>query len=237
MRLEARINEVLYNQACGFIKQKTGKDFLSLPFEEKRAVIYKLQKGCKCCDLCHGKYKPVPSVINEKPFALFIGRAPNETEAQLNELFPRSTQHGQCLEAYLRRLGLQEGECSFVNMAQCWSPGPTNLTQEHVKTCSFYKLMELNCMKMDNLKFVFMLGDVAIKWMYGWDAPGLQASFGKVYKDVWSGRNVYLVPLWHSSYLILKPELRKDIGKVLSEVAQLIITERNKINEQEALHV
>lgn len=221
MRVIADTNQVLYHQACGFIKSKLGKEFVTLPFEEKRRVIYNLQRGCRCCDLCHGKYRPVPSILNDNSFALFIGRAPNETESQHSELYPREDQHGQCMEAYLRRLGLTVGECSFLNMAQCWSPGGNSLTEAHIATCSFYKLMELSCVG-SNFKFVFLLGDLAIRWMFGPLAPGLNASFGKVYKDDWGGRKVIFVPLWHPSYLILKPDLRHDIGAVLDGVAKLI---------------
>lgn len=229
MRVEARVNEVKAEQAEAFIKQKLGVEFWKLPWDRQKSVLYALQVGCRSCPLCQCKYKPVPSILNKDSFALFIGRAPNEGEAQLSQLFPKSTHQGGCLEAYLRRLTLTVGECSFVNLAQCWSPGGSTLGTEHVSTCSFFKHFELPmCMGLGCLttKFVFLMGDMAIRWVFGWDAPGVYASLGKVYKASWMGKDRYFVPIPHPSYLILKPELRRSIGTVLAEVAKLINQER-----------
>ena len=58
-------------------------DFDDREFKDKKIVLEKLVRGCKNCSLCYEtNYNPVPPVLNESSFALFIGRSPNKTEAQ-----------------------------------------------------------------------------------------------------------------------------------------------------------
>ena len=143
-------------------------------------ILEKLIRGCKN-KLYETELSPVPPIINEDSFAVFIGRSPNKTEAINNELFPEGTAVGKLFQQYVTTLGLGKSEVSIINMVNCYSRSNRPPEQQSINRCVAYKKFEFELIG-DNYKVVFLMGNDACRWVFGLNAPGVMPRLGKSIK-------------------------------------------------------
>ena len=179
--VEMEYNKVVATNIENFILKSLPK-FSEATRKEKGVVLSKLIRGCKCCGLCYDtKFSPVPPKLTEDSLVLFIGRSPNKTEAMCNEMYPDGTPVGKLFRQYLSILDVAETESSVINMVYCYTKGNRPPESRHISICSGFKKMELEVIG-DKLRVVFMMGNDAVRWVFGSKFPGVRQILGKVYK-------------------------------------------------------
>lgn len=198
-----------------FITDKV-PDYHKRPFSEQKLILSKVIRGCKSCKLAYESgYHPVPSVIVNDCFAVFVGRNPNKLEAKSNELFPPETGLGSTFESYLRLLGIERSESSILNMANCYCTGGRSPEYECVSQCVGFKSKEFELIG-DKFRVVFLMGNDACRWLLGVDQSVINLQ-GKIY-TIKSPREIDLIPIMHPSHLIVDPSYREDVQNILKKV-------------------
>lgn len=208
-----------------FLLSRVPKYYIKTP-EDRAFIINKLQRGCHNCKLCYEtKFSPIPSILNPNSFAVFIGRSPCKTEALVNELYPQGTSLGSLFEQYLSRLGLGKSEVSVINMVNCYTSGNRPPEQQCINKCIAYKRFEFEVIG-NSYRVVFLMGNDACRWVFGLNSPGVLSSLGEIY-EVKEPRPIIFIPIIHPAHLLIQPEYKQDVEKVLKKSREII----NKIKK------
>ena len=174
-------------------------DYHTRPLEDKRMVINKMIRGCHNCSLYYDtNYDPIPPIINEGSFAIFIGRSPSRVEAKTNELFPKGTSVGAVFDKYLSQLGLARSEVSVLNMANCYTQNNRPPQQECINRCVSYKKFEFPLIG-DDYQVIFLMGNDACRWMFGLSPRSSLSTHGEIYIANINGKPRTLIPIIHPS--------------------------------------
>lgn len=208
------------------------ENYNSLSDSQKTVILRKLVCACKSCGLHYSSsYESVPPILNPECKFLFIGRNPNGTEAQNNEVFPYGTKQGGIFRKYLQFLGIGMGEISVLNMCYCYAKGNRPPTQEEISKCICFKKFEMEAITK-NVKVIFPMGQDSLKWLYGLNHPGAMQCHGDIYFSELNGKCVMVVPLLHPSHVMIDTELAPEVGNWLKKLRPLI----DLVREKEDLH-
>lgn len=223
-KLQFLENPILSEKIYSLVENKA--NWSKLPVEDKNNIVQRLIKGCRNCKLSSVcDYSPVPSILVPNSRAIFIGRNPTKSEAQVQELFPERSHLGRIFGQYLTYLSLSISECSVMNVANCYVKGGFSPTPAEFTRCIGIKPLEWEIIG-DKYEFIFPLGNDGVKYVLGTKAPGVLNLIGKYFTREINGREVKIVPLPHPSYVQIQPELKQEISSVLKEIGNSVIQNR-----------
>lgn len=219
-------NPVLEKKIEDFVLSKI-PNYHEKSWEEKKVIYENLVRACRNCSLRYDTgYNSIPNIINKDSFALFVGRNPCKAEAMVNAIVSAESKQGILFKKYLSILGLGESEVSVLNMACCHGKGNRPPTQSEINRCVAFKKMEMSLVG-DKYKIVFAMGNDALRWFFGINAPGVLQSIGDVYKVVINGREVVIVPVLHPSHVLIEPERKEDTIQILKRSRDIIMSLRD----------
>lgn len=211
--LEKKIDDFLYSKI---------PDFDEKTWEQKKVVYENLVRACKNCGLRYDTaYNSIPNVLNRDSFALFVGRNPCKAEAMVNEVLSEETKQGLLFKKYLSILGLSESEISVLNMACCHGKRNRPPTQTEINRCIGFRKLELDLIG-NKYKIIFAMGNDALRWIFGLNAPGVLQSIGDIYTVTIEGREVKVVPVIHPSHVLIDPSLKEDTAKILKGCKSIV---------------
>lgn len=214
-------NPALEEKIDKFLLKKV-PDFYSRSVEEKKVLYENLVRACKNCALRYDTgYNSIPNRLNPDCFAVFIGRNPCKAEAMVNDLLSEETKQGLLFKKYLSILGLGEGEISILNMACCHGKGNRPPTQSEINRCIGFRKIELDIIG-NSYKVIFAMGNDALRWIFGLNAPGVLQSIGDWYEVEIDSRKILVIPVVHPSHLLIDPSLKKDTVAILKKSREMI---------------
>jgi uracil-DNA glycosylase family 4 len=220
-------NPVVEKKIDDYLLKKV-PDYYEKSWAEKKAIYENLVRACKSCALKFDTgYGSVPNIVNKDSFAVFIGRNPCKGEAQVNAIVSEDSRQGQLFKKYLLILGLGQSEISVLNMACCHGKGNRPPTQEEINKCIGFRKLEWDLIG-DKFKIIFAMGNDALKWLFGLNAPGVIQSVGDVYQIELNGRKVVVVPVMHPSSCLIDSSLLPDTVKILKKCGEIIEQLRNE---------
>lgn len=211
--MEDKINKFLLKKIPSF-KDKS--------WEDKKVIYENLVRACRNCPLWYDTgYNAIPNVLNKDSFALFVGRNPCKAEAMVNEILSSESKQGLLFKKYLSLLGLSESEISILNMACCHGKRNRPPTQSEINTCVGFRDIEMSLIG-DKYRIIFAMGNDALRWIFGLNAPGVLQSIGDIYEVEINGRKVVIVPVIHPSHVLIDPSLKDDTVKILKACKPIV---------------
>lgn len=194
-----------------------------------KAVLNKCYLTCKLCKVGYEtEYSHCMPILNRNPKVLCIGRSPSKSEAQKNQIVHEESLPGRIFDKYLEHMGVAKSEVSVLNCVNCHTKGNRPPDFESVCRCLFYKRFEMYY--INRVKVILLMGNDAMKWMYGVSHPGVLNTHGMVYKTFLGedslGLNleqeVIVVPVIHPNHLQITTELHQSVFRILSIVRQIL---------------
>lgn len=177
------------------------------PKEEEAPAWRRLQTvrddlgDCTRCKLCEKRKNIVFGVGNPDADLLIIGEGPGEREDQRGEPFVGPS--GQMLDRMLAGvLGLQRDEVYIANVVKCRPPQNRDPEEEEVAACKPFLQRQIDAIRP---KLILVLGRIAMEETLG--LRGITRSRGK---EVLYEERIPAIPTFHPSYLLRKPELKRD---------------------------
>lgn len=211
--LEKKIDDFLYKKI---------PNYDSKTWEEKKIIYENLVRACKNCGLRYDTgYNSIPNILNKDSFAVFIGRNPCKAEAMVNEILSLESKQGQLFKKYLSILGLSESEISILNMACCHGKKNRPPTQTEINRCIGFRKIEMELIGC-KYKVIFAMGNDALRWVFGLNAPGVLQSIGDTYTVEIDGREVVVIPVIHPSHVLIDPSLKEDTVKILKASREIV---------------
>lgn len=221
MELQCSFNPTVAVKTQSFLESK-GIDWSTLTSEQKINIVNKLECACKSCPL---KYEATPNAVPSQLRAdskfLFIGRNPNKSEGMQGKLFPEGVPQGEIFRKYLDFLGIGPYECSIINMCNCTSGGNRPITSDEVSKCSYLTWLAMN--SLDNIEYIFPLGQDAMKWVFGKTINPMQ-TLGEYFQLTYNSKPVTVIPLPHPSMLMANREIGNSVKEVLTDVKSRFLT-------------
>lgn len=221
MKLDMYGNSVIENRIETYILERISS-YPNLEPDKKKILVEKLIRGCKNCRLRYeNNYSNIPPVIQPGCKSIFIGRSPCLTEAQNNEMFPLGTNVGNLFDRYLSVLDLSRSNISLLNMVYCYTRNNRPPEQECINVCVSFKKFEMDIVG-DSFNSIFLMGNDAKRWLFGLRSPGVLKTMGEFYEITIKGRRIVAIPIVHPSHLLIQPELKDDVIRVLKKAKELI---------------
>lgn len=150
--------------------------------------------ACEKCDLCKTRHKTVPGVGPHNARLVLIGEAPGADEDSSG--IPFIGKAGQHLDKILKAAGFKRDEIFICNILKCRPPGNRNPALSEMICCTPYLQRQLRILQP---KLIGCLGNVAIKFVIGPDAPGITRIHGQWFNSIF---NIPTMAMYHPSYLI-----------------------------------
>lgn len=194
-----------------------------------RALLNKCYLTCKLCKVgFETEYSHCMPILTRNPKVLCVGRSPSKSEALKNQIVHEETMPGHIFDKYLEYMGVSKSEVSLLNCVNCHTKGNRPPDFESVCRCLFYKRFEMYY--INRVKVILLMGNDAMKWMYGASHPGVLKVHGMIYRTVLDksafdldiDQEVIVVPVIHPNHLQISPEYRSSVFKILTMVRQIL---------------
>lgn len=157
--------------------------------------------NCQKCDLCKTRKKTVPGVGPENVKLVFIGEAPGADEDTSG--IPFVGKAGQHLDRILLAAGFKREELYICNILKCRPPENRNPTLSEMICCTPYLQRQLRLL---NPQLIACLGNVAIKFVIGPDAPGITRIHGQWFTSIF---DIPTMAMYHPSFLVRSSDREK----------------------------
>lgn len=157
--------------------------------------------GCQKCDLCKTRNKTVPGVGPGKVKLVLIGEAPGADEDASG--IPFVGKAGQHLDRILLAAGFKREELYICNILKCRPPENRNPTLSEMICCTPYLQRQLRLL---NPQLIACLGNVAIKFVIGPDAPGITRIHGQWFTSIF---DIPTMAMYHPSFLLRSADREK----------------------------
>jgi len=174
---------------------------------------------CTDCNLCNHRSFGVPGEGPANADIMIIGEAPGAQEnASGKPFYGRS---GQILNQMLVAASISRADCYVTNMVKCW-PGEGNPDppQYALDACEHWLDEQLELIKP---KGIITLGKFSTSKFINMDGLTMGRLQGVVRQGFWTpSEPVYIMPLYHPSYLARNPQERPISQGHLDRFKELI---------------
>lgn len=171
-------------------------------------IIYKKSVSCSNCGLCAGRTNLVFSRGNYNSNLVVVGEGPGYYEDQSGEPFVGKS--GRLLDNMIKAMGYKKGDVYICNIVKCRPPDNRKPTRSEMDACLPFLEKQLDIVKPDA---IVTLGATATEGLLG-AGPGITKRRGK-----WGNyKEIPVMPTYHPSYCLRKPEMKHDVWKDLQEV-------------------
>lgn len=214
-------DDITYNNKHKNVSQL---DLNTIPISPPNDTIEKILLDglqCKACEL----YKTRTNfVLGEGPIpcdVVFIGEAPGAEEDATGRPFVGRA--GQHLDKILASVGFKREEVYICNILKDRPPNNRTPTLQEMRACSPLLIRQLKLVKP---KIIALLGNTAIKFVIGEDAPGITKIHGKWFRSIFG---IPCMPMYHPSFLLRNPS--REVGSPNWQMWQDIKAFRKKYEE------
>jgi DNA polymerase len=165
---------------------------------------------CTRCRLCEERNNIVFGVGSENARLMFIGEAPGYHEDQQAEPFVGKA--GQLLDKMINAMGLKREDVYIANVLKCRPPNNRNPKADEVAHCSPF--LKRQILSVDP-EVIITLGKFAATFVLGRDLSITRT------RGTWqTSYNRSVMPTLHPSYLLRKPEAKRDAWHDLQAVME-----------------
>jgi uracil-DNA glycosylase len=155
---------------------------------------------CTRCALHKTRTQTVFGVGRRDARLLVIGEAPGADEDRQGEPFVGRA--GRLLNAMLRSIGLDRGECYIANILKCRPPNNRDPKPEEAQTCTPYLDRQIALIEP---RVILAVGRVAAQWLLQSD-QAIGRLRGRVH--AYGARSIPLVVTYHPAYLLRTPQAK-----------------------------
>lgn len=182
-------------------------------------------KECKGCGMqTRRKFDPVQPRGDRGAYFVVVGRNPGRIEMENGTPFHPKAPGGGYLDNYLNILGVGRTGVYVTNAFFCWASGPLLDEAETRKCATRFKSMELGL--LERPKFVFLLGNSAVRAVVDSGAPSILKNYGKYFVarggKVLRG-TVFLFPVMHPGSVMRERKLMDVVGDQLLEIKKKFV--------------
>ena len=139
---------------------------------------------------------------------MILGEAPGREEDIAGEPFTGRT--GKFLDRMLASIGLTDTDFYITNIVNWHPPGGRKPTEEEIDMCRPLLMKHIELATPD---VILMAGGVTLAAMT--DLNGIMKNRGDWQTLNINGRDILALPIYHPSFLLRRPELKKDVWRDL----------------------
>ncbi len=159
--------------------------------------LAKIRRDGLACTACELYKTRTHFVLGEGPVPadlVFIGEAPGADEDATGRPFVGRA--GQHLDKILAAAGFRRDEVYICNILKDRPPDNRTPTLEEMRACTPLLRRQLALLRP---KLIALLGNTAVKYVVGPDAPGITKIHGKWFESIFG---IPCMPMYHPSYLL-----------------------------------
>ncbi|MEZ6194998.1 MAG: uracil-DNA glycosylase family protein [Planctomycetota bacterium] len=168
--------------------------------------------SCRACSLCESRRRTVPGQGSARARLLFVGEAPGEQEDAEGLAFVGRA--GQLLTKMIGAMGLSRDEVFIANVLKCRPPQNRDPAPEEVQSCFHFLEEQIATIRP---RVICTLGGHAANNLLERDDP-MHRLRGRIFDY----RGAQLVPTYHPSFLLRKPEMKRRAWEDLQVVMKLL---------------
>jgi uracil-DNA glycosylase family 4 len=168
-------------------------------------------KSCRRCPLHEGRTQVVFYSGNPNADLMLIGEGPGQQEDEQG--VPFVGRSGQLLTKILESVDIFRDDIYIANTVKCRPPSNRTPTASEMTACQDYLIRQIQLVQP---KVIGLLGSAAVKAVGGPESPistirgsWLNAAVNYMAEDV------YIMPMFHPSYLLRNPSKEKGAPKWL----------------------
>jgi uracil-DNA glycosylase len=169
-------------------------------------------ESCRACSLGESRRHAVPGEGPRGARLMFIGEAPGEQEDATGRPFVGRA--GELLTKMIGAMGLSREEVFIGNLLKCRPPQNRDPAPEEAHACFHFLEDQIDLVRPE---VICTLGGHAAQNLLQRDEP-----MYKMRGRVFSYRGLDLVPTYHPSFLLRKPEMKRKAWEDLQVVMQLL---------------
>ena len=168
---------------------------------------------CTSCKLCETRTTVVFGNGKEDADLMLIGEGPGEQEDQTG--IPFVGRAGQLLSKMLDTcLGLTRDDVYIANIVKCRPPNNRDPEPDEIAACLGYLEQQI---KLISPKVIVTLGRVATQSLLD-----VTDRIGKLRGKQFDYKGTPVVPSWHPSYLLRRPQARWDAAEDMKLVLEIM---------------
>lgn len=177
------------------------------PLDEIRRTI----GDCTRCKLCKERKQVVFGVGNPRAKLVFVGEGPGADEDAQGIPFVGAA--GQLLTKMIEAMGFSRDEVYICNVVKCRPPGNRTPELDEIESCEPFLRAQLGSIQPE---VIVALGKVAAQTLLREDA-----SITRIRGQWREYAGIKLMPTFHPSYLLRRPEEKKHAWSDLQQVMKL----------------
>ena len=168
--------------------------------------------SCRACRLCETRSRTVPGQGAPRARLMLIGEAPGHEEDRQGLAFVGAS--GQLLTRMLAAIGLDREEVFIANILKCRPPENREPAPSEVESCIHFLFDQIDLVQPE---VICTLGGTAAN-----NLLERSESMSRLRGRVFDLRGRKLVPTYHPSYLLRRPEEKRKAWEDLQLVASLL---------------
>ena len=193
----------MYNRSVSpeaFSPERTQK-ILSANWDELKQMV----RGCRVCNICHGRVNPVFGSGDPKRDLMLIGEAPGFEEDKQGLPFVGIS--GILLNNILSACGLnREKDVAIYNTLKCRPPNNATPEMEEMLACRPFLERQI---ELVDPKLIVTMGVPATSCFFT-DKKSLKARRSQVYDLEIAGKKRKVIVTFHPAYLLRSPLAKRD---------------------------
>lgn len=205
--LERRINTLL------------PKPYSTLTKQQKLKVLDTLLPKCQWCHLSQ-RNKPVPPTKGQNPKVTVIGRNPGKGDTEYGSLFSNPYSASHLWDKYLETLNLQHRDVQILNVANCYVNRNVAPQPHELSICKEWLYLYLDALPAT--KYIFVLGNDAIRSLLGPTHPSIGRIYGDLYETTLNGNPCLICPIQHPGFILRHPEEWSNTKTLLSVIRTIM---------------
>lgn len=182
-------------------------------------------KRCECCTVRPEARQPVPPEGDQSSDIVLVGRNPGIQEDINGRPFFPAAPGGKWLGKYLEALDLKRQDVYITNSLFCYTKKDRPPEWHEISVCAAWKVVEFSFLR--NMRYLFLLGNDAIREFYGHDTKSVVRIFGVIYRMKFQGRPLIVFPCYHPAFTMRKDILVKDTFSYLKAAREIIELDRS----------
>lgn len=168
--------------------------------------------ACTACRLSESRTHAVPGQGNPRARLMFVGEAPGRDEDLQGLAFVGRS--GQLLTRMIEALGLRRDDVFIANVIKCRPPENRDPAADEVQACFHFLMDQIDLVRPE---VICTLGGCATNNLLGRSDP-MHRMRGRVFPF----RGAQVVPTYHPSYLLRRPEEKRKAWADLQVAARLL---------------
>ncbi len=173
-------------------------------------------RDCRKCDLYKSRVKPLCEGGSADADAMFIGEAPGYHEDLCGRPFVGKA--GKVLDKLLDSVGLSRDKMFITSIVKCRPPLNKDPTGDQIRACRPYLERQMQIVRPRVIVPLGRFAGMFVFRKYNLEWKRISEVHGRVYCVKGLFGSVWIVPLYHPSVVLYKPEmmdvLAEDFGAV-----------------------